>query len=398
MSKNIVILSPIVPETNPFNAGEKLVRNLGTALESLGHRVTFIATDTNHNAQKQTDFTAIVVLAPETGRAHREHEVLRRCRAPFDSFTPHLEFWRAIQQNERALAALRAADVIDLQWSAMVLLAPWVRQLNPGARIVGTLHDVNSQRFARRAQVETHPLKAAAWRAQARAAALLETAVLRWLDTLVVLSGKDAALIPAGGAQDKIRVVTPPIYDEPQDAPLPAKTLSPQPSLVLMGSLARWENLDSLHWLIEQVMPRVWAKHPETTLDVVGPAYPALAQSLTDERVVYRGKVERISDAYVSPWAAVVPLRLGAGVKFKTVDALLNATPCIATYAGAEGIVDTSWLARIAEGPERFAQAICTVIENRAHFASAAQRQVEQVRAVYGMADYRRRVQEVYGA
>ena len=50
------------------------------------------------------------------------------------------------------------------------------------------------------------------------------------------------------------------------------------------------------------------------------------------------GYVADLEPEYAAAWAVVVPLLQGAGVKFKTIEALLHGVPTVTTSVGAEGV------------------------------------------------------------
>jgi glycosyltransferase involved in cell wall biosynthesis len=72
---------------------------------------------------------------------------------------------------------------------------------------------------------------------------------------------------------------------------------------------------------------------------------------------------------------AVVPLRFGAGVKSKVVEALRYALPIITTPVGAQGLEGVEAIAPIVETAEAFAEATLRLLENDAVWRAQAARQ-----------------------
>ncbi|QRZ61207.1 glycosyltransferase family 4 protein [Rothia sp. ZJ932] len=396
MKRKIVILSPILPEVNPANAGEKLVFNLADSLTELKNSVFIIAEDANSNVNKESSFDSIIVERRKSRRS-KLVDSLDSILSPFSSWAPRVSFLMDVLSCPIALQKIKEADIVDLQWASMALLAPGFRLFNPKAKFVGTLHDVNSQRLGRRAMAEENVIKSFIWKLQSYSSKILEKHMFRFLDEVVVLSSKDKSLLSAQRKfPNKVAVVTPPIYDE-FFGKIQTLNRTKKPTFLFMGSMYRWENENALRWLVDEVMPQVWSAHPEVSLRLVGPAPEKLVESL-DSRVTYMGVVDQIADAYQGIWASLVPLKLGAGVKFKTVDALLAGVPVISTYAGIEGIVDTRWAAQIAESPSAYARSIIQVIESIDMYATKAQTNVPQISKIYGVEAYRERVRKVYGS
>jgi len=61
---------------------------------------------------------------------------------------------------------------------------------------------------------------------------------------------------------------------------------------------------------------------------------------------------------------AIAPLRYGAGVKGKVVDALYNGIPLITTSIGAEGIDGLNNLIPIADTSNEFISEICHLLNS----------------------------------
>ncbi len=60
----------------------------------------------------------------------------------------------------------------------------------------------------------------------------------------------------------------------------------------------------------------------------------------------------------------VVPLRYGAGVKGKVIEALYNKVPVVTTSIGAEGIDNSSNIMQIADSAKDMSKAICNLYDD----------------------------------
>jgi glycosyltransferase involved in cell wall biosynthesis len=61
---------------------------------------------------------------------------------------------------------------------------------------------------------------------------------------------------------------------------------------------------------------------------------------------------------------AVVPLRSGAGVKLRSVEALWHGVPVVLTPSGAEGLPDVDEVAAVEREPATFAAAVRDLLTN----------------------------------
>ena len=62
--------------------------------------------------------------------------------------------------------------------------------------------------------------------------------------------------------------------------------------------------------------------------------------------------------------SVVVPLRYGAGVKGKVIDAFYNGAPIVTTSIGAEGIAGSEDVMEIADEPADFAEAVVSLYQD----------------------------------
>ena len=71
---------------------------------------------------------------------------------------------------------------------------------------------------------------------------------------------------------------------------------------------------------------------------------------------------------YDTAHVAVVPLRWGAGVKGKVVEALRCGLPLVTTGVGAEGLPDIEQVLCIADQPDVFAREVVLLLESESHW------------------------------
>jgi glycosyltransferase involved in cell wall biosynthesis len=130
--------------------------------------------------------------------------------------------------------------------------------------------------------------------------------------------------------------------------------------LLFVGSFMHEPNVDGLRWFIQDILPAVRASLPEVILTVVGGAAPAGLSRLAGPGIVFRGWVsdEELAGLYRSCRVVVAPLRFGAGVKGKVVEAMCRGVPVATTAIGAEGITGGGEAMLVADSPETFAEGL----------------------------------------
>jgi glycosyltransferase involved in cell wall biosynthesis len=140
-----------------------------------------------------------------------------------------------------------------------------------------------------------------------------------------------------------------------------------KPCVYLAGSFAPKSPMeDAARWMIDRVMPLVRAALPTAQLLIVGSGADRVLSDVNRPDVVILGEVPSVLPYLCHADVAVVPLRFESGTRFKILEAGACRIPVVSTTLGAEGIpvVDGKDL-RLADEPERFAEAIIGLIQDR---------------------------------
>lgn len=383
----VVLISMYVGHEGVPHAGGRYLLELQRLLDretdltmlTVGNRL-------NHEAAAKPGVPRRLVLLGHEPRRSPVGKALNRLSVNVDARLrrrdpglPSLPFVLGLMRSRAAREALRRADVIDLQYSESIRLARLLRHLNPRARIIGTFHDVMSQSFSREPQ-ETSGARRH-WQGVARRSRRHEAAMVARLDEVLVFSRKDADLL----GNPPHTVVHPPLSSgqEPPHVPPGA------PVVIVVSYLARDENDKAALWTLDHVWPRVLDRRPDARLRLVGGgASDGLRRRVAGlspgSGVELAGFVDDLDAEYDAAAVALVPVLQGAGVKFKTVEALCHGVPVVTTTVGAEGIEGDDLYAGLSDDPDDLATAVVAVIDSGAD----AQRRSDLVQ---------RRVRETYG-
>lgn len=134
--------------------------------------------------------------------------------------------------------------------------------------------------------------------------------------------------------------------------------------LLFVGGFAHPPNADAVLWFAREIYPRIRKKMEEA--GEKAPEFIVVGSKVTEEiralqqpgnGIIIRGFVseEELSRLYGECRVVVVPLRYGAGVKGKVVEAIYNGAPIVTTAIGAEGIPRVEDVLLVEDDPERFA-------------------------------------------
>lgn len=168
--------------------------------------------------------------------------------------------------------------------------------------------------------------------------------------------------------------------------------------LLFVGGFAHPPNADGVLWFAREVFPRIREALPETKFYVVGSRVTEEIQALEGQipGVVIKGFVseEELTALYQSCRMVVVPLRYGAGVKGKVVEAIYNGAPIVTTSVGAEGIPEVEKVLSIADGPQEFAAKVIQLYADPGKLKEMAEKTQKYIRRYFSLEGAWMRIQE----
>lgn len=137
-------------------------------------------------------------------------------------------------------------------------------------------------------------------------------------------------------------------------------------NLLFVGGFGHKPNIDAVLWFVSSVFPLILEKKPNMKFYIVGSNPPEEITSLSSNNIVVTGFVsdEELIQLYNQCRMVVVPLRYGAGVKGKVVEAMYYQIPIVTTLVGAEGIIGSENILLIAETELDFARKIIDLYDD----------------------------------
>lgn len=113
-------------------------------------------------------------------------------------------------------------------------------------------------------------------------------------------------------------------------------------NILFVGGFNHRPNEDAVLWFVDKVWPKFKANYPEADFIVAGSNPTKKIREISFPGVVVTGYIsdEQLEKYYSSCKVCVIPLRYGAGVKGKTIEAMYNGIGIVSTSIGIEGLVD----------------------------------------------------------
>lgn len=167
---------------------------------------------------------------------------------------------------------------------------------------------------------------------------------------------------------------------------------SPSKQVIYVAGFRHPPNIDGLMWFVTNVWPHVLEAIGNASLVVVGSFPPPEVRALGSSSITITDYVsdEVLQFMYLSSAVAVVPLRYGAGVKGKVLEAISFGTPVVTTPTGVQGIPGAERMLGICEEPQDMTQAVVALLREPAKAAAKALAGLEYLETVASAPSARR--------
>jgi GT2 family glycosyltransferase len=235
---------------------------------------------------------------------------------------------------------------------------PAVRK-HTAAKVLFYGHDVHYLRYRRE-----HALTGdEAARREAAAHELLEQSLWRDVDVVYYPSHTETELVRATVPAASAHTLPLCFFD---DAPGTAQGPEGRDGIVFVAGFGHAPNVEAATWLVQAVLPLVRARCGGVHLWLVGSNPTPEVRRLAGPDVTVTGYVsdEELAERYRKTRVAVVPLRIGAGVKGKVVEALHHGIPLVTTTTGAQGLEGLEHTVPVADDAAGIAEHVVRLLQD----------------------------------
>jgi len=153
--------------------------------------------------------------------------------------------------------------------------------------------------------------------------------------------------------------------------------------LVFTGNMNYPPNVDSVEYLIENILPLIHKERPKTTLLISGvnPAKKVLAMANANENVTVTGWVKDIRSSYACSRIFLAPMQIGTGLQNKLLEAMAMNIPCITSELANNAIgAEPGVSILIGEDEQDYADKVLHLLDHKELRGSIARKGLELVR------------------
>lgn len=232
---------------------------------------------------------------------------------------------------------------------------PYIRR-NSSAKLMYCGHDLHFLREERHYQLEGKRTYLQAARKWAR----WEEDILRQVDMGYFFSSFEVEEVRRRFPSVSVRTIPLYLFDDVEMGNISPIGFTDREGLLFVGGFMHVPNVDAVHWFVDKVLPLILEHLPEIVLTVVGSNPPGEISRHACDHIHITGRIsdEALLQHYRHTRLVVAPLRFGAGVKGKIVEAMHHGVPIVTTAVGAEGIGDADRALLVADDAETFAKTV----------------------------------------
>ncbi len=267
-------------------------------------------------------------LTPVTSRVR----VIGALSAPLLPLSIAARHSHGFRRRLQKIVRERQPDVVIFDHTAMFQYAAGV----PASVVtVGSAHDMMTQSWQRKKSQSANPVSRLLLSAEFRRMERWEKTAWARLDLVVAHNGKDKQLVET--LEPRARVIAIDAWMSPP-ACYPASHREPG-AMIFWGAMDRPENVDAARWAAREIVPSIRRSVPRAKLYIAGSRGEQLAPEFAGrDDIVVTGFVEDVGALMSRMEIALLPLRLGAGIKIKTLECMAAGLPVVTTSVGAEGV------------------------------------------------------------
>jgi glycosyltransferase involved in cell wall biosynthesis len=360
--KRVLVIGLVWPEPASSAAGTRMVQLINLFL-SAGHNVCFAS------AAAKGEFSFDL-----TGIGVEEREI----RLNDNSFNIFLK-----EVNPEIVLFDRFMVEEQYGWR--------VQQECPGAVRILDTEDLHCLRNARQAAVKTGSpvISADLFTDMAKR----EIAAILRCDLSLIISETEMKILQGQFRIDPSLVYYLPFLEEELTAEntLDWKNFEQREGFVFIGNFLHEPNWHTLQVLKTEIWPVLRKKLPAAVLHIYGAYASQKVLQLHNEREKFHvhGRAKDARDVISAHRVLLAPIRFGAGVKGKFIDAMQTGTPAVTTTMGAEAMHGgLDWNGVITDSPDLFTDAAISLYQNKTDWLQAQQNGIRIINDRYSKVQF----------
>lgn len=341
-NKRILIIGFVWPEPNSSAAGTRMMQ-LISFFKKKGVKITFASTASESQFSKELIGVDKKRIALNCSSFDEFISELKPVFVLFDRFMTEEQFgWRVAQHCPDAIRMLDTEDLHCLREARRISVLK-----NKPFELINDI-------------------------------AKREIASIFRCDVTLMISEFEMELLQSHFRVPHFLLIYLPIWVEDEILNLP--NFEERSDFMFIGNFLHSPNHDAVVYLKEVIWPLLFKKFPEAKMQVYG-AYPTpKINSLHNPKQSFfvHGRAESSFEVISKAKVLLAPIRFGAGIKGKLLEAMLYGIPSVTSTIGAEAMNgEFEWNGFIRDSPFEFAEKAIELYQNKSIWLQAQQKGLE---------------------
>ncbi|WP_202966624.1 glycosyltransferase [Cellvibrio sp. OA-2007] len=227
-------------------------------------------------------------------------------------------------------------------------------------------HDLHFARIKNEAEVTNNKqlLK------EAEDCLLLESKIWHSVDVVLYPSDEETNFIKSQYPAVNAQTISPYVYSN--TAPYMQRELVNNKRIVFVAGFGHPPNTDAAKWFIRDIFPEIKQLIDGVKVYLIGSNPSDEVKALASDDIIVTGYVtdEQLLTYYMSARVAVVPLRYGAGIKNKVIEAMAYGVPLVTTEVGAQGLYQLDNVACVTSNAKQFSTHVCNIMNDNENWCA----------------------------
>lgn len=222
-----------------------------------------------------------------------------------------------------------------------------------------------------------------------------ELEVCKKVDAILTYNATEHAVITSHILEaDKLHI-TPWVLEQKETGP----SFSKRKGISFLGGFNHKPNVESVEYLVKEIMPLLAKKRPDIVLSVYGSNMPEEFKEYETDNIKMIGFAEHLDDVYHQHRVFVAPLLSGAGIKGKVLESMAYGLPAVLTDVAAEGTGLTHSISTlIAQKPEEWAEAIIKLYDDEKLWNRFSENELALVKEKYSFEHGKKEFKEIFAS
>ncbi|HTI10171.1 MAG TPA: glycosyltransferase [Puia sp.] len=232
-------------------------------------------------------------------------------------------------------------------------------------------HDLHYHREEKQHQIEQNDKlleSAESWKK-------MEMSLFEKADLVITPSETEQKIISSLSVEYKVATI-PLFYFKEVNRPI--SNFGLRKNIIFVGGFSHKPNQDAVLWFVREVWPLITARIGDIKFIIVGSGVTQEIQDLEGPDILIKGYVSdaELATLYDQIRLAVIPLRYGAGVKGKVLEAMHNGIPMVTTPDGIDGLVGDIGFINAVRDATGFAEQVIRLYNSDAELAELSAKEI----------------------